>query len=98
AQEFRDVPHRVRRQIALLLLDEIERREHRRFPAIGRVLAANLLELSNAIRRERERLPFGGDDPVRFVPALAVRPQRMEAAPSWAGRSGSPGCRTGRAA
>ncbi len=78
-QDPGDVPHAVRGQVALLLLHQVERREHRRPLAIGRVFRQQGVEGGAPLRREGERRSLFDQPALALLKALrVVHHQRME--------------------
>src|SRR5690606_8741850 len=74
-----DVARHVGRDVALLLLREIERVQDGRAPLIGRVVSREGLEGLVSGRGEREVRPLGQRHPLRAVPLVrAVRHGGME--------------------
>src|SRR5207249_8498711 len=57
-EQLRDVPHRVRRDVSLLPLYEIERRKHGRTLPIGRISRDDLVEARAVLGRVHERRSF----------------------------------------
>src|SRR5262249_42650783 len=56
ADHFPNMPHRIARDVSLLLLREIQRRQNRRLPLVRRIACADLLQ------PRPPRPPLGGKD------------------------------------
>src|SRR5205807_10566212 len=69
----------VRRNVALLALRQVERGQHRRSPAFGRITRDDLLEARAVLRRVDERRPFVFELARRLVEGGVVRHLRMKA-------------------
>ncbi len=78
-QNLRDMTHAVRRQVSLLLLDQVERGEHRRRFAIRWVFREDLVERRAAFGRELKRRPLVRELALGLVQPLVVRHQRVKA-------------------
>ena len=70
ADDLGDVTRGVRRDVALLLLRQVERVQHRRLAMLGRVVRRERLELGTGLRRELELGPFRQYGPLRAVPLV----------------------------
>src|SRR5262245_60993972 len=79
AEQLADVAHRIRRDVALLILDEVQSRQDRRPALIRRVPLHDLFEAGETVRRVRERRTLLHQRARRFVERRAVRHLRMKA-------------------
>ena len=70
ADHLGDVPRGVGGDVALLLLCQVERMQHRGLALLGRVMRRELLELRAVLRRELELRTFRQGDPLRAVPLV----------------------------
>src|SRR5262245_3887031 len=79
AKQIRDIANRVRRDVALLLLHEIERRENRGSPTIRWIAGDDLVEAPAMLLRVDERRPFVLELARRPVKGGVVRHPGMKA-------------------